>query len=178
MTTDADLREQPAASARLGAALSSTALSGATLSGAALSGAALSETASVSSGATPEERRAVKFVAVTGVLLFVAITPIYGWVFSRGVLLGAVLAIANLLLTAQSVRAFLGGNMGPAESRTGATWGTFVVFKLLVLSLGTYLLLHYGLVQGFALIVGLAALPLGVVCLQLAGPMAPPRPRN
>lgn len=169
MTTDADLREQPAASARLGVALPGPALSGAALS----SGAG-----SVHLGASPEERRAVKFVAVTGVLLSVAITPIYGWVFSRGVLLGSVLAVANLLLTAQSVRAFLGGNMGPAESRTGATWGTFVVFKLLVLSLGTYLLLHYGLVQGFALIVGLAALPLGVVCLQLAGPTAPPRPRN
>lgn len=165
MTTDADLREPPATSARLGVALSS---------GAAGVGAAVR----VSSAATPEERRAVKFVAVTGALLFVAITPIYGWGFSRGVLFGAVLAVANLLLTAQSVRAFLGGNMGPAETRTGASWGTFVVFKLLVLSLGTYLLLHFGLVQGFALIVGLAALPLGVVCLQLAGPIAPSRPRN
>lgn len=110
-------------------------------------------------------------------LLFIAVTPIYGLVFSRGVLFGAVLALANLLLTAQSVRAFLGGNLGPAEARTGATWGTFVVFKLAVLSVGTYLLLHYGLVHGFALIVGLAALPLGVVCLQLVGPSSPPRLR-
>jgi hypothetical protein len=123
-----------------------------------------------------EERRAVRFVALIGVLLFVAITPIYGWSFSRGVLLGAVLAVANLWMTAHSVRAFLGGNTGPEETRTGASWGIFVVFKLLVLSVGTYLLFHYRLVHGFALIIGLAALPLGVVCLQLAGP--PPRPRH
>jgi hypothetical protein len=150
MTTEAKPREDSAPVARLGAV----------------------------SGAAPEEQRAVKFVAVTGILLFVAITPIYGLAFSRGVFFGAVLAVANLLLTAQSVRAFLGGNMGPEASRTGASWGIFVVFKLLVLGLGTYLLLHYGLVQGFALIVGLAALPLGIVCLQLTGPMSSSHPRN
>jgi hypothetical protein len=130
------------------------------------------------SSVMPEERRAAKFVAVVGMLLFVGITPIYGWVFSRGILLGAVLAVANLWLTAQSVRAFLNGNTGPEEMRTGATWGTFVVFKLLVLSVGTYLLFHYRLVNGFALIIGLAALPLGVVCLQLAGPRTAPPPRK
>lgn len=116
----------------------------------------------------------MKSVAVFGVLLFVLVTPFYGWVFSRGVLLGAVLAVANLWMTVQSVRAFLGGHTD-AESRTGATGATFVVMKLLVLSVGTYLLFHYRLVHGFALIVGLAALPLGVVCLQLAGP---PRSRE
>lgn len=123
-----------------------------------------------------EERRAVRFVTVVGALIFVAVTPIYGWAFSRGVLLGVVLAVANLWMTAHSVRAFLGGNTGPEDTRTGASWGIFVVFKLLVLSVGTYLLFHYRLVHGFALIIGLAALPLGVVCLQLAGP--PPRPRQ
>lgn len=148
--TDAKPREESAPTARLGAV----------------------------SASTPEERRAVKFVGVTGVLLFVAITPIYGWAFSRGVLLGAALAVANLLLTAQSVRAFLNGNTGPEESRTGTSWGVFVVFKLSVLGLGTYLLLRYGFVQGFALIVGLAALPLGIVCLQLAGPSSSSRPQG
>lgn len=149
MTTEAKPREDDAHAAGLGVALPA---------------------------ATPEERRAVKFVGLTGLVLSVVTTPLYGWVFSRGVCLGAGLAVANLLLTAQSVRAFLGGNVGPAETRTGASWGTFVVFKLLVLSFATYLLLHYGLVQGFALIVGLAALPVGIVCLQLAGPLKPPRP--
>lgn len=128
--------------------------------------------------ATPEERRAAKFVAIVGGLLFVGITPVYGWAFSRGILLGALLAVTNLWLTAHSVRAFLGGNTGPEELRTGASWGTFVVFKLLVLSVGTYLLFHYRLVNGFALIIGLAALPLGVVCLQLAGPRTAPPPRK
>lgn len=150
MTTEAKPREDNAPTARLGAV----------------------------SGSTSDERRAVRFVGVTGVLLFVVITPIYGWAFSRGVLVGALLAVANLWMTAQSVRAFLGGNSGPDESRTGASWGTFVVFKLLVLSVGTYLLFHFRLVHGFALIIGLAALPLGIVCLQLAGPQGPPRPRS
>lgn len=130
------------------------------------------------SSALPEEGRALKFVAVIGVLLFVGVTPIYGWAFSRGILLGAVLAVSNLWLTTYSVRAFLGSNTGPEETRTRASWGVFVVFKLLVLSSGTYLLFHYGLVHGFALIIGLAALPLGVVCLQLAGPPATARPRK
>lgn len=128
------------------------------------------------SGFAPGELRAIKFVAVVALLLFVLTTPSYGWAFSRGVLVGGVLAVANLWMTAKSVRAFLGGNTGPDETRTGASWGTFAVFKLLVLSLGTYLMFHFRLVHGFALIIGLAALPIGVVCLQLAGPPVKPRP--
>jgi hypothetical protein len=128
--------------------------------------------------ASAPDRRAAMFVGVTGLVLFVVTTPLYGWQFSRGVLAGVLVALTNLWLTARAVRVFMGAALAAlpgADSDTserpggGASWGLFMVMKFTCLMAGTYLLFRGGWINGLALIVGLSALPVGVVCLQLAG---------
>jgi hypothetical protein len=120
------------------------------------------------------------FVGVTGLVIFVVTTPLYGWQFSRGVLVGVLVALTNLWLTARAVRAFMDAALADLPGSTdssassprsgnGASWGLFMVVKFAFLMGGTYLLFRWGWVNGLALIVGLSALPVGVVCLQLAG---------
>jgi ATP synthase I chain len=125
--------------------------------------------------ANAPDRRAALFVGVTGLVLTVSTTPLYGWQFSRGVFVGALVALVNLWLTARAVRAFVGAALADTPGATtersgnGASWGLFMVVKFTLLIAGTYLLFRWGWVNGLALIVGLSALPVGVVCLQLAG---------
>jgi hypothetical protein len=128
--------------------------------------------------ANAADKRAALFVGVTGLVLTFVTTPLYGWQFSRGVFVGTVVALTNLWLTARAVRAFVGAALAdtPGASTeggsSGASWGLFMVVKFSLLIAGTYLLFRWGWVNGLALIVGLSALPVGVVCLQLAGATA------
>lgn len=128
-----------------------------------------------SAAAPSPDRRAAWFVGMTALVLVVVTTPLYGWEFSRGVLGGGLLALLNLWLTARAVRAFVGAALADVPGATGersgngASWGLFMVVKFAILITATYLLFKSGWINGLALIVGLSALPVGVVCLQLAG---------
>lgn len=123
---------------------------------------------------SPGEQRALLFVAGTGIVLFLFATPIYGWRFSSGIALGAAVASVNLWATARTVRAFLTGQGATGEEPTlSVSWGVFALLKFSLLLLGVYLVFRFNLAHAFAFIVGLAALPLGMVALQLAGPKAP-----
>ena len=116
-------------------------------------------------------RRALVYVGGVGALLSVVATPLYGIGFSSGIALGAALAAANLWLTARTVSAFLSGHSADGEE-TGlrASWGIVALLKFSLLLLAVYLIFHFRLVHAFAFIIGLAALPVGMVLLQLAGP--------
>jgi len=118
------------------------------------------------------EHRAILFVIGVGVVLFVVATPLYGLRFSSGIALGAAIAGLNLWTTARTVRAFLSGHGEPGAPALRASWGIFALLKFSLLLLGVYLVFHFGLVHALAFIVGLAALPLGMVALQFAGPGA------
>lgn len=124
------------------------------------------------------DRRAAWFVGMTALVLVVVTTPLYGWEFSRGVFAGGLLALLNLWLTGRAVRAFVGAalvdspNATSERSGSGASWGLFMVVKFAILIGATYVLFKSGWINGLALIVGLSALPVGVVCLQLAGASA------
>jgi hypothetical protein len=110
-----------------------------------------------------QQQRAVKAVLWTGVFLVLMSLPMLGLEGARSVALGAAIGGLNLWVLARSVRAFL--------TQQGAfPWGIFVMLKLLVISGGLYLLFQAALVQGLPLMLGLGALPIGILVAQLAQP--------
>ena len=100
-------------------------------------------------------------VAVVGVLLTVCAPFVLGSVTRVSVLLGAVVALFNLWALVRVVRAFL----YPAGAR--APWILFAMFKLTVLFVGVWFLVRNGNAQVLPLLIGYAALPLGIVVSQL-----------
>jgi hypothetical protein len=86
--------------------------------------------------------------------------PTYGLNFAASVALGAALAVANFWLIARGVQRIVSGRVA------GAWKGLFVV-KFSVAVAGLYLLFERGFVQGLPLLVGLLALPVGIVLHQL-----------
>ena len=103
-------------------------------------------------------------VCVLGLLLALCATPIYGLQAAANVLIGAAIALGNFWLIVRSITTLLSTSSGDANT---AGWGLLVAVKFSVLLLGMYLLFQTPLVQGLPLLVGLGALPLGIVISQL-----------
>ena len=120
----------------------------------------------------PEPRPEATFVwvlataAVVGVLLSVGTLVAYGARFALGVAIGAAIAVANLAVLGYVGRAILRGGR---QRRIGSLVG---VAKLLALFGGVWLLWSRALVSPLALVVGYAALPIGIT----VGGMLAPRP--
>jgi hypothetical protein len=87
-----------------------------------------------------------------------------------GVGIGAALAFANFWVVARLVRRFVSGT-------ASAPWSLVVLVKFGALALGFWFLLHYGVVDLLPLILGYAALPVGIVVAQL-GAAEPLRERG
>ncbi len=100
-------------------------------------------------------------VAILGVLASVACVPAFGMKFAASVALGASLGCGNLWLIARGVSAFLSG--GPIGG-----YSVLFVLKFSVVITGLYLLFDSRLVQGPALLLGLATLPVGIVISQVS----------
>jgi hypothetical protein len=109
-------------------------------------------------------RAAIASVAVCGLCFAVAGFAFFGMRAGLGALLGGVLATVNLVVFARVGQAFLTrkGNIAP--------WGLVAVLKLLLLFSGVWLILKSGLVSGFSLAAGYAALPFGITLASLFGP--------
>lgn len=103
-------------------------------------------------------------VVAVGLLLSLFATPVYGLQAGGNVLLGATIAAINFWLTVRSITALLTSASG---ERNAAGWGLAVAVKFSVLCIGMYLLFQAPMVQGLPLLVGLGALPLGIVVAQL-----------
>lgn len=116
-------------------------------------------------------RTALVAVAVVGLVLFIVVLPIYGPRFAAGMGIGSLLGLADLYVIGRGVQGFLGGGSAGA-------WTVVAMLKLTALLGLIYALFAFGLVEGLPLLIGLGALPLGVVVSQLTGtrhPAPPPR---
>jgi len=100
-------------------------------------------------------------VAVVGAVLTVAAPFALGSASRLSVLLGALVAVANLWALVRVVRAFL----YPAVAR--APWILLTLFKMSALFFGVWFLVRGGSAQVLPLLIGYAALPLGIVVSQL-----------
>src|SRR4029079_10529277 len=88
---------------------------------------------------------AIRFVALTGVVLALGSLLFAGLRFGAGVFIGGLIAAVNLIVLASIVQAFL-GNKGNA-----APWPIIAVLKLVFLLGGVYLLVKSGLVPVLSL---------------------------
>ncbi|HSC87234.1 MAG TPA: ATP synthase subunit I [Polyangiaceae bacterium] len=110
--------------------------------------------------------RAYGAVAVVGVLFAVAAGVFYGVLNGVAVLVGALVALANLWILARSVKKLLAGGQ--------VRWAALAFLKFVALLAGTYALLRFGALSPLALAIGFGALPLGIT---LAGTLfVPPAP--
>jgi hypothetical protein len=118
-------------------------------------------------GARQEQpwRAVMRRVVALGVVAPLVSLSIYGVSFAASVAVGAALAVANLWLVARGVSAFVAG-----EPATRYTVGFVLKFSVVIAAL--YLLFDARFVQGVPLLIGLAALPVGILLSQLS-PNAP-----
>jgi hypothetical protein len=100
------------------------------------------------------------FVAAVGLAITLLALPVYGLLFAGSVAVGAAMSVGNLWVIANGVRALLSG--GP----TGRYAALFVV-KFSVVVSALYLLFDSRFVQGLPLLIGFAALPVGIVLSQV-----------
>jgi ATP synthase I chain len=108
-----------------------------------------------------EALRSAQLYAVgLGLVAALVAVPLYGVHFATSLAVGAALGTANLWLISRGVRAMLGD--GP-----GRPWKLAFVLKFSVAIAGLYLLFARGLVQGLPLLLGLLALPVGILLSQL-----------
>ena len=132
----------------------------------------------------PDERDGAKIAtiaaAVLGVVLSVLALVFFGGRAAASVLVGAVIAVSNLVMLRAIIRAIL---RPPEEDDEeggggGAAWGLFVILKILVLFGGVGLLLTKGLVDPIPLVVGYGVLPLWITASALIDSLAPPSRRR
>src|SRR5262249_28968888 len=102
-------------------------------------------------------------VAIVGVVLALASPVLFGKGAALSVALGAGLAFGNLWLLARLVRAFLSG--GGAQ----LSWLVISLIKFGALLLAVAWLVRAGYARALPLMLGFAALPLGIVAAQLRG---------
>jgi hypothetical protein len=103
--------------------------------------------------------RSLWAVAVAGVTLALLSPFAFGKEAMLGVAIGAALAFGNLYAIAAIVRGFLRG--------AGLPWGVFGALKFAALLFLIWIVLKNGWADVMPLVVGYAALPLGIVVGQL-----------
>lgn len=105
-------------------------------------------------------RTAQLYAVALGVVGSLVCLPLYGASFAASFAVGGALGAGNLWLISRGVRAMLAD--GPAHS-----WKVAFLLKFSVAIAGLYLLFDRGLVQGLPLLLGLLALPVGILLSQL-----------
>jgi hypothetical protein len=115
---------------------------------------------------------AVRTVAITAAVFTLGSMPFGGFRFGMGVLAGGLIAVANLVVLARIVQAFLGkkGNTAP--------WAIIAVLKLVLLLGGVWMILKSEVVSGLPLVIGYMSLPVGAVMASLFGPKPPADPES
>jgi hypothetical protein len=108
---------------------------------------------------SPATDVALLFVAGAGLVLSVVSVPLLGWRALGGTVLGALLAGSNLWALGRLVRLYLYNGK--------ATWAIVGALKMVALLVIVYGLLRGGVVGALELMLGYAALPLGIVAAQL-----------
>ena len=123
--------------------------------------------------------QSVKAAAIFGAVFALGALGMYGTRTACSVLVGAAIAIANLVTMRAIIRALVDLPMEPSEGegdgaeqdradhkktgrRGGLAWGLFAGFKMLILFGGVWILLTRQLVDPMPLVVGYGVLPLGI----------------
>lgn len=114
-------------------------------------------------------RRALITVGATGLVLAALMLPVLGLQGAVGILAGASVSLVSLYVLARAVQAFLGAGQP-------AAWAIAAMVKLSATIGVLYLLLSNRLVEGVPLLIGLGALPIGVVVCQLTATRQPVSP--
>lgn len=109
-------------------------------------------------------RTALTVVAGAALVMTLAAFAAFGWSVALGVAVGGLVATANLWAFAHVGRGVLAGG------RKARVWGLLGGLKMLALMAVVYLLLRSGLVPALALVIGYAALPIGVSVANFIGP--------
>ncbi|MET0790937.1 MAG: hypothetical protein ABW061_05405 [Polyangiaceae bacterium] len=104
---------------------------------------------------------AIWSVAIVGVVFTAAAPTLLGPASRVSVALGVLLAIANLWAISRTVRGFL----QPAGARS--PWVSLAMLKFAVMFLGVLFLVRGGYAQLLPLVIGYAAMPVGIVIAQL-----------
>lgn len=121
--------------------------------------------------------QAAKAAAILGAIFALTTLGLYGTRAACSVLVGATIAVANLLTMRAIIRALVqvpdeadAGDEAsdrPADHkgtgrRGGVAWGFFAAFKILILFGGVWILLTKHIVDPMPLVVGYGVLPLGI----------------
>ena len=110
---------------------------------------------------------AIWSVALVGVLLTAAAPTFLGPASRLSVALGVLLAMGNLWAISRTVRGFL----HPAGARS--PWISLAMLKFAVMFLGVLFLVRGGYAKLLPLVIGYAAMPVGIVIAQLKSTAAP-----
>ena len=125
---------------------------------------------------------AVKAAAIIGAGLALGALGLYGTRSACSVVVGAAIAIANLVTMRAIIRALINVPAEPEDgaaeedkrpdpkktsSRGGIAWGLFAGLKILILFGGVWILLTRQLVDPMPLVVGYGVLPLGIAASAL-----------
>jgi hypothetical protein len=110
---------------------------------------------------------AIWSVAIVGALLTFAAPTLLGNGSRLSVAIGVLLAIANLWAISRTVRGFL----HPAGARS--PWISLAMLKFAVMFLGVLFLVRGGYAKLLPLVIGYAAMPVGIVIAQLKSAAAP-----
>ncbi|MFO0587193.1 MAG: ATP synthase subunit I [Polyangiaceae bacterium] len=110
---------------------------------------------------------AVKTVAATAGVVTVVAMIAAGLRFGLGVAAGGAIAVANLIVLARVVQAFL------TKKGNTAPWAIIAVLKLVLLLGGVWMILKSEVVSGLPLVIGYMSLPVGAVVASLFGPKPP-----
>ncbi|MFT3774302.1 MAG: ATP synthase subunit I [Minicystis sp.] len=109
-------------------------------------------------------RASIMSVFFCGLCFAVAGFAVGGISTGFGVLVGGLIATANLWVFAKVGQAFL------TKKGNTAPWGIIALLKMLLLFGGVWLILRSGAVSALSLIVGYCALPIGIAVGSLFGP--------
>jgi hypothetical protein len=104
---------------------------------------------------------AIWSVAIVGALLTAGAPTLLGASSRSSVAVGVLLAVANLWAISRTVRGFL----YPAGARS--PWIPLAMFKFAAMFLGVLFLVRGGYAQLLPLVIGYAALPVGITISQL-----------
>ena len=110
---------------------------------------------------------AIWSVAIVGVVLTLAAPTLLGSGSRLSVAIGVLLAIGNLWAISRTVRGFL----YPAAARS--PWISLAMLKFAVMFLGVLFLVRGGYAKLLPLVIGYAAMPVGIVLSQLKSAAAP-----
>jgi len=110
---------------------------------------------------------AIWSVAIVGALLTLAAPTLLGTGSRLSVAIGVLLAIGNLWAISRTVRGFL----YPAGARS--PWISLAMLKFAVMFLGVLFLVSGGYAKLLPLVIGYAAMPVGIVISQLKTAAAP-----